>query len=338
MAVYKVPQDVEAEDKLIGPFSFRQFIYLIVAAMGILIAWFLSRLFMGLIVIPLPLIFFFLILALPLKKDQPMETYLTAVVRFFMKPRRRLWQPEGTIQLVTITAPRVEEGPAIKNFTGQQAAAQLDYLARVVDTGGWATRGVINSASSVSDIVVAESESATDVFDRTNNVGHHIDQIITQADQIHRKEVMAMMHDPRLSSTAGDAGIALPTIPGTAQSQPPAEDDLAEPLHYDPYPSSMHQKILSPHPETDQPKPAHPHAGNTTPHMTVTGERAMTRPQTRPTTVQNQPQAPSEMRVSPDIIRLANDNNLSISSIAKEAHRLAKAHQGDDQEVVIKLH
>ena len=38
MAVYKVPQDVEAEDKLLGPFSFRQFIYLIVAALAIFIA------------------------------------------------------------------------------------------------------------------------------------------------------------------------------------------------------------------------------------------------------------------------------------------------------------
>ena len=32
MAEYKVAQDVEADDKLIGPFSFRQFIYLIVVA------------------------------------------------------------------------------------------------------------------------------------------------------------------------------------------------------------------------------------------------------------------------------------------------------------------
>ena len=32
MAVYKVPQDVEADDKLIGPFSFRQFIYLLIVA------------------------------------------------------------------------------------------------------------------------------------------------------------------------------------------------------------------------------------------------------------------------------------------------------------------
>lgn len=37
MASYKVPQDVEADDKLIGPFSFRQFIYLGIAALGIAI-------------------------------------------------------------------------------------------------------------------------------------------------------------------------------------------------------------------------------------------------------------------------------------------------------------
>ena len=35
MAEYKVAQDVEAEDKLIGPFSFRQFIYLIIAAVAV---------------------------------------------------------------------------------------------------------------------------------------------------------------------------------------------------------------------------------------------------------------------------------------------------------------
>ncbi len=29
MATYKIPQNVEAEDKLIGPFSFKQFIFLI---------------------------------------------------------------------------------------------------------------------------------------------------------------------------------------------------------------------------------------------------------------------------------------------------------------------
>ena len=39
MAVYKVAQDVEAEDKLLGPFSFRQFIYLIIVVIAIALAW-----------------------------------------------------------------------------------------------------------------------------------------------------------------------------------------------------------------------------------------------------------------------------------------------------------
>ena len=72
MAVYKVPQDVEAEDKLIGPFSFRQFIYLIIALIAIALGWGLSQLFIPLAIIPLPIVVFFGALALPLRKDQPM--------------------------------------------------------------------------------------------------------------------------------------------------------------------------------------------------------------------------------------------------------------------------
>ena len=45
MSRYKVAQDVEAEDKILGPFSFRQFIYLLVAAAGIALAWGLSQVF-----------------------------------------------------------------------------------------------------------------------------------------------------------------------------------------------------------------------------------------------------------------------------------------------------
>ena len=72
MATYKVPQDVEADDKLLGPFSFRQFVYLIIVAASIGIAWILAQIFIGLIIIPMPFIIFFGALALPLKKDQPM--------------------------------------------------------------------------------------------------------------------------------------------------------------------------------------------------------------------------------------------------------------------------
>ena len=80
MAEYKVAQDVEAEDKLIGPFSFRQFIYLIIAAVAVALAWGLGQIFVGLAIIPLPVIIFFTVLALPLRKDQPMEIYVAAII------------------------------------------------------------------------------------------------------------------------------------------------------------------------------------------------------------------------------------------------------------------
>ena len=80
MSIYKVPQDVEAEDKLLGPFSFRQFVFLIIAVVGIGIAYALSQLLLPLFLIPMPVVLFFGALALPLKKDQPMEVYLAAVI------------------------------------------------------------------------------------------------------------------------------------------------------------------------------------------------------------------------------------------------------------------
>ena len=91
MAQYKVPQDVEADDKLIGPFSFRQFVYLLIAAGLIALAVAFFQIFPLLAIIPVPFILLLAALALPLKKDQPMETYLAAVVSFYLKPNRRIW-------------------------------------------------------------------------------------------------------------------------------------------------------------------------------------------------------------------------------------------------------
>ena len=88
MSVYKVPQDVEAEDKLLGPFSFRQFVFLIIAVIGIAIAYGLSTILLPLAIIPVPIILFFGALALPLKKDQPMEVYLAAVISFYAKTKK----------------------------------------------------------------------------------------------------------------------------------------------------------------------------------------------------------------------------------------------------------
>ena len=140
MAVYKVAQDVEADDKLIGPFSFRQFIYLIIVALAGALAWGLSQIFIPLLIIPVPVIIFFGALALPLRKDQPMEIYLTALVSFYLKPRRRLWIPDGVESLFEITVPKFVEVQRTKDLSQTEAEKRLSYLADIADTGGWAIR------------------------------------------------------------------------------------------------------------------------------------------------------------------------------------------------------
>lgn len=306
MAAYKVPQDVEAEDKLIGPFSFRQFIYLIIAAIAGLVAYALSRIFVGLLIIPIPIIGLFLILALPLRKDQPMETYLAAVIRFYVKPRQRLWVPEGTVSLVSITAPKVIERQLTKGFSGASASQQLSYLADVVDTEGWSTRGVTPGVAVMTDTLTAEAQSAVDILDENADVARSFDQRLAQADEA-RKQAMLQQFQQAAQQPAPPPTTSSPATPAVAQA------DGSTQVSYNPYPSSMHQRILSP---SGRPAPSTapaptPQAGNT---------------DQKPT------EQPSAQTVSPDIMRLANNNDLSISTLAHEAHRLQ-----NDEEVEISL-
>ena len=163
MAQYKVPQDVEADDKLIGPFSFRQFVYLMVSAGLIALSVGLFQLFPLLAIIPLPFTFFFLALALPLKKDQPMETYLAAIVSFYLKPHTKFWMPGQKESTILITAPKKVEEKRTRDITGEEATHRLSFLADIVDTEGYAIKGA--GASPMREDLVAEAEATPDMFE-----------------------------------------------------------------------------------------------------------------------------------------------------------------------------
>src|SRR5688572_27716301 len=106
MATYKVIQDIEAEDKLLGPLSLRQFIYAVIVVVLLFVMW---QLFMVQWALALPFLFptvFFALLAAPVGGNQSSEVWLLAKIRFFLKPQTRVWDQTGIKQLVTITAPK----------------------------------------------------------------------------------------------------------------------------------------------------------------------------------------------------------------------------------------
>lgn len=368
MASYKVPQDVEADDKLIGPFSFRQFIYLIIVAIAIAIAWGLSRLFVGLAIIPLPIIIFFGALALPLRKDQPMEIYLAAVVSFYVKPRRRLWQADGIQSLIEITAPKVVEIQRTKNLSQSEAERRLSYLADIVDTGGWAIRGVATpqTTSPMQNEVYFEAQNAEDILAVDGGVARSFDTMISQSDHRRRQEVLDRMHqaentvsvppppsvpltapslaDPYATFGAPTQPPSLPTdssvfvTPQLSSSDTPQIIPDTQPhVTFNPYPNQMHQSVVTPlseqpvvsSPQYSQPSAPQPQQQYQQPTPPVA---AVAPPQP----IQPESITTSEKIVSPDIIDLANNHHdLSIEAIARQANRIHQ--QEDENEVVISL-
>lgn len=306
MAEYKVPQDVEADDKLIGPFSFRQFIYLIVVALAGAAAWGLAQLFVGLAIIPLPIILLFGALALPLRKDQPMEIYLAAIIAFYLKPHRRLWDPDGLDSLVEITAPKTLDTntPRTKDLSQGEAEQRFGYLANIVDSQGWAIRGVGNQGPLNNDLYL-EAQGAQDLLDSNNSIGQSLNSLISQSDDKRREEMVARMREQAATP---------PTPPPVSPAVDPASaQPVAQPI-YNPYPT-IQQGIVQPL-DTD--------------HQTIT----------QPAPVSSPPVTPAEPTsnpvVSADIMNLATNTDFSIETIAREANRI-KEKQDMQDEVVISL-
>jgi hypothetical protein len=332
MAEYKVPQDVEADDKLIGPFSFRQFIYLIIVALAGAAAWGLYQLFPLLIIIPLPIILFFGALALPLRKDQPMEIYLAAMVSFYLKPRKRLWDPDGIESLIEITVPKVVEQRRTKDLSQSDAQQRFGYLAEIVDSQGWAIRGqqggVQAPNSAMNTDVYYAAQQAEDILDSNYGVAQSLDYMISKSDDRRRQEMIERMRaipdepEPEPETTTQPTAVAdsadatdttttttdVTTATDDAQLAPATDTGVKpapSPFNFfasqatttdsnDPYPANMQQKVIQP---LD--------AANT-----------------------------SGKVVSADIMNLANDADLSIATIAHEANRINNRNDASGEVVV----
>lgn len=214
MAQYKVPQDVEADDKLIGPFSFRQFVYLMISGGLIAVAFVLFQVFPILVIVPIPFIIFLWILALPLKKDQPMETYLSAVVDFYLKPQKRVWMPGQTDATITISAPKKVETSRTKDLSQEEASHRLSFLADIVDTEGHAIKD-----TNLNSDFVAEASNTQDIFESGQNYG--LDRSLEQSTENRHEQLVQQMRAAIDNRNIGNA--AAPTISHQISTPAPAQ-------------------------------------------------------------------------------------------------------------------
>lgn len=216
MAVYKVLQDIEAEDKLLGPLTLKGFIYACTA--GVLIFVNFKLLITGsssfkwlLILVFLPPTLLFIVLASPLGREQPTEVWLLARVRFLLKPRNRVWNQTGISKLVTITAPKKIEKQRTKGFSEYDVQNRLQTLAVTLDSRGWAIKNIRlpTATADDSDRLVTPTtlpnvaldldiQPSDDILDEQNNpTAQNFTAIIDQAEAARKLEIANRMNAAR---------------------------------------------------------------------------------------------------------------------------------------------
>jgi len=119
---YKVPQNIDLEDKIVGPFTMKQFVYLIVTG-GVIYAWwnYLSKNFIdfmpAFLAVALPLGLLGFSLAIVKINERPFEFFLLNLLRFVFSPKRRVWQEgyKGEDVILMDQAEKAQAGPASKD-------------------------------------------------------------------------------------------------------------------------------------------------------------------------------------------------------------------------------
>jgi len=355
MAVYKVIQDIEAEDKLLGPLTLKGFIY---AAIAGVLAFLSVRLAMAgslgdfrwaLIILILPPMVLFGILAAPLGKEQPTEVWLLSHVRFFLKPRRRIWDQSGAIQTVTITAPKKVERQLTKNLSNAEVKSRLKALAAILDSRGWALKNadvdsaipgyfqalsgdsdrLISAADVAQDEPVLDVHAKDDIMDSGSNAtAQYFDQMIQKADTNRKQAVMDKINAAR--EAKAEPQIRSRRTPNPTGWQPPStvSGPVAEPLgdpelynkhpHFDTKPSLAEERRQQAQPMNPSEQPARQQA-----------QQAALPAQNHPVTT----------AYTADKMELAKSGNaFSVASLSKLANRHETVEQVGPGEVVINLH
>jgi len=325
MASYKVIQDIEAEDHILGPFTFRQFVYLLIALVfGYFSFLVLTKGVAFLLILFLPPFLFFGFLSLPLGRNQPTEVWALAVLRFIIKPKKRIWDQSGVKELINITVPKKQLQQLTKTFNRQEIKNNLQTLSQTMDTRGWASTSIstvqnnlsLNQNSDLNDdrllninqnqyAVIDPYADQTDILDTENNsTANKISEIIDKQARLKKARLLEIISNTEPTEAPIETTIK-------QKQETVISDQLKKGLQQKKSSISHLHEINDLSPSTTNSQIPTPEIPTSEPINTV--DQEMT----------SQPK--------PDIINLSQQNNMTISSISREINK-------DDDEVVISLH
>lgn len=110
---FEVPQFIDVEDKIVGPFTWRQFVY-IAGGVGILITlWLLLDSFLLFVLLGLPIGALAVSLAFQRVNNRPFSVFLEAFFTYLTRKKIYLWQRDSVQEIITHTTAPPETPSAL---------------------------------------------------------------------------------------------------------------------------------------------------------------------------------------------------------------------------------
>lgn len=137
---YAVPQFIEIEDKVIGPLTTKQFLYLVVGGVFLLIAWALAdiSLFILLTILTAALVIPFAFIKI---NGRPFENFVTAAIKFYTSPKLRFWikdvkASKSQFSNLNKRTKKMSSGQTQKIGKKKFERSSIQELSQVLDMGG----------------------------------------------------------------------------------------------------------------------------------------------------------------------------------------------------------
>lgn len=372
VSTYKLIQDIEAEDHILGPLTLRQFIFGLIAAFLLYVCFLVvTKHAAFMLVVFLPPALFCLFFAFPWGGDQPTELWALAKLRFWFKPRRRVWSQSGIKELVTINVPKKVERVLTDNLSQTEVKSRLQALANTIDSRGWAIKHIDAVGYSVPegsnpdrliDIPVdvpppdgqAGAAPVDDIMDTDNSpIAQQFQTMINESTREYRQRLVEQLRQP------------LPSAPAPAATPDQAQDQSQQWfMNHNPAPAQPAPIMAAPYGPAPalpaSPLPAQPPAAAAADAGDDAALSAELKERSRPTqeyghlrTLQPlganaaadnaAPRVPDDSSTGvtvssdPAILSLSKNNDLNVATLAREAQRALQGNGAKD-EVVISLH
>ncbi|MDP3004146.1 MAG: PrgI family protein [Candidatus Azambacteria bacterium] len=129
---YQVPQFIELEDRIIGPLTLKQFLYLAFAGALLFVFWFLFAFYIW-IIIALPIAALAATFAFLKINDRPFIYFFLAFIKYFTKPKLYIFSGTTGKEMPKKPAPE-EKTEAPQSQEKKLTASKLKELALSLDT------------------------------------------------------------------------------------------------------------------------------------------------------------------------------------------------------------